>query len=81
MHTVNSYPISVDFVPSKNVYVCEHKKKWKNKAFASGANRDEMIEGARSLGIDLWEHVSNVLTAMQSIAAEISLDGSVLLLE
>lgn len=65
--------------PSKSILdmqVGSIKKKWKNKAFASGANRDEMIDGAQLLGISLWDHVSNVLKAMQSIATDISLDGS-----
>jgi len=65
--------------PSKSILdmeVSSIKKKWKNKAFAAGTNRDEMIDGAKLLDIDLWEHVTNVLTAMQSIASEISLDGS-----
>jgi len=52
------------------------KKKWKDKAFAAGANRDEITLGAMELGIDLWEHVNNVILAMRSIAEELSLDGS-----
>jgi len=52
------------------------KKKWKDKAFAAGANRDEITLGAKELGIDLWEHVNNVILAMRSIASELSLDGS-----
>ncbi len=52
------------------------KKKWKDKAFAAGANRDEIFQGAKELGIDLWEHVNNVILAMRAIAKELSLDGS-----
>jgi putative nucleotidyltransferase with HDIG domain len=51
------------------------KKKWKDKAFAAGTNREEMEQGARELGVELWEHVGNVIRAMQPIAAELGLNG------
>jgi putative nucleotidyltransferase with HDIG domain len=51
------------------------KKKWKDKGFAAGANREEIERGAQELGIDLWEHVTNVIHAMQPIAVELGLDG------
>jgi putative nucleotidyltransferase with HDIG domain len=51
------------------------KKKWKDKAFAAGTNRNEMEEGARELGIELWEHVGNVIRAMQPMAEELGLNG------
>jgi putative nucleotidyltransferase with HDIG domain len=51
------------------------KKKWNNLNFAAGANRMEMQQGAAEFGIDLWDHITNVITAMQSIAAEIGLAG------
>ncbi len=54
------------------------KKKWKDKAFAAGANRDEITLGAKELGIDLWDHVNNVILAMRSIANELKLDGSLI---
>ncbi|MDP2964455.1 MAG: HDIG domain-containing protein [Pelolinea sp.] len=65
--------------PSKSLLdmeISSVKKKWKDKAFAAGVNRDEIAKGAQKLGIDLWDHVNNVLQAMRSIASEISLDGS-----
>jgi putative nucleotidyltransferase with HDIG domain len=49
------------------------KKKWKDKAFAAGANRDEIALGAEDFEIDLWEHVSNVIEAMRRIAPELGL--------
>jgi putative nucleotidyltransferase with HDIG domain len=52
------------------------KKKWKDRAFAAGANRSEMESGAREINMDLWEHVDNVIFAMRSIATEIGLDGA-----
>jgi putative nucleotidyltransferase with HDIG domain len=51
------------------------KKKWKDKAFAAGTNREEMEAGAQALGIELWEHVGNVIRAMQPIAADLGLNG------
>jgi putative nucleotidyltransferase with HDIG domain len=52
------------------------KKKWKDKAFAAGANREEIEQGAAELGVDLWgEHVGNVIAAMRRIAPELGLDG------
>jgi putative nucleotidyltransferase with HDIG domain len=53
------------------------KKKWKDKAFAAGTNRAEMEEAAKDFGIDLWEHVGNVITAMRKIAPELDLVGNV----
>jgi putative nucleotidyltransferase with HDIG domain len=65
--------------PSRALYdlkVKSVKKKWKDKSFASGANREEMEQGAEELGIELWEHVSNVIAAMNEVAADLDLAGS-----
>lgn len=66
--------------PSKDlreVEVKSIKKKWKDRAFAAGANRDDIEHGCTDLGVDLWEeHVPLVLEAMQGIAADLGLDGS-----
>jgi putative nucleotidyltransferase with HDIG domain len=43
------------------------KKKWKDRAFAAGANREEIAKAAEEFGIDLWEHVGNVILAMRTI--------------
>ena len=51
------------------------KKKWKDKSFAAGANREEMERGAAEIGVNLWEHVGNVIEAMRSIAPELGLAG------
>ncbi len=51
------------------------KKKWKDKAFAAGANRDEIAQGAEEFGIELWEHVANVIEAMRRVAPELGLTG------
>lgn len=50
------------------------KKKWKDRAFAAGANREEISHAAEDFGIELWEHVENVIQAMRRIAPELGLD-------
>ena len=65
--------------PSKSLYdltINSVKKKWKDKAFAAGVNREEIELAARDFGIDLWEHISNVILAMQEIAPLINLVGN-----
>ncbi len=49
------------------------KKKWKDKAFAAGANRQEIEKATQEFGVDLWEHVGNVIVAMRGIAPELGL--------
>jgi len=51
------------------------KKKWKDRAFAAGANREEISKAAQEFGIELWEHVGNVILAMRTIAPELGLAG------
>jgi putative nucleotidyltransferase with HDIG domain len=51
------------------------KKKWKDKAFAAGANREEIARATEDFGVDLWEHVGHVIQAMRRIAPELGLDG------
>jgi putative nucleotidyltransferase with HDIG domain len=52
------------------------KKKWKDRSFAAGANREEIERGAQEFGVELWEHVDNVIQAMRPIAAELGLQGN-----
>jgi predicted hydrolase (HD superfamily) len=52
------------------------RKKMKDKAFARGVNRDDIINGAADLGVDLEEHIAFCIEAMKGIAAELGLDGS-----
>lgn len=64
--------------PSKNIAdlkVKSVKKKWKNQNFAAGANRDEIAQGAEEFGVELWEHVGNIIASMQGIAEQIGLAG------
>lgn len=62
--------------PSKKlseVTVGSVKKKWKDKAFAKGVNREDIEKGAQELGVTLDEHIDLVLKAMQSIADKLGL--------
>jgi len=47
------------------------KKKWKDTRFAAGANREEIAQAADDFGVELWEHVANVILAMRGIGAEL----------
>jgi putative nucleotidyltransferase with HDIG domain len=49
------------------------KKKLKQPSFASGVSRDDVYEGAELLGLELDEHIANVIAALQPIAAELGL--------
>jgi predicted hydrolase (HD superfamily) len=52
------------------------RKRMKDKAFARKVNRDDIINGAASLGADLDEHIAFCLEALKSIAAELGLEGA-----
>lgn len=47
------------------------RKKMKQKSFAAAINRDDLVNGAADLGVDLDEHVGVVLGAMQGIAVDL----------
>jgi putative nucleotidyltransferase with HDIG domain len=49
------------------------KKKWKDRAFAAGANREEITKATEEFGMELWEHVSNVILAMRRISPDLGL--------
>jgi putative nucleotidyltransferase with HDIG domain len=49
------------------------KKKLKQPSFAAGVHRDEVYEGAEQLGIELDEHIRNVVEAMRPIAGQLGL--------
>ncbi len=52
------------------------KKKMKDKAFARSINRQDIVQGAIELGVDLEEHIAFCIEAMKAIASELGLDGS-----
>ena len=55
------------------VDVAAVKKKWKDKGFARGVNRQDIEEGTADLGEPLDEHIQSVIEAMQGIADELGL--------
>ncbi|MGD1000648.1 MAG: HDIG domain-containing metalloprotein [Candidatus Brocadiia bacterium] len=62
--------------PSKKLAEVEVKtvmKKWKEKSFAAGVNRQTVEQGSRELGVPLEEHVGIVLKAMQGVSAQLGL--------
>jgi len=52
------------------------KKKWKDKSFAAGVNRDVIEKGAGMLGVELGELISDVIMGMREVAEEIGLKGN-----
>ena len=66
--------------PSRSVNDLEAssvKKKMKDKAFARGVNRDDVLQGAAELGVSLDEHIAFVIGAMRERAALLGLEGTV----
>ncbi|MCB0328961.1 MAG: hydrolase [Bdellovibrionales bacterium] len=64
--------------PDKSIHelqVKSVKKKFKDKAFARGCNRDEMKQGAEELEVPMDDHIQNVISAMQAVADELGLAG------
>ena len=65
--------------PSKSVLEVEAssvRKKMKDKAFARGVSREDVIAGANELGVDLDEHITFVIGAMQRAAGALGLAGT-----
>jgi putative nucleotidyltransferase with HDIG domain len=65
--------------PSKSLAELDAKsvrKKMKDKAFARSVNRDDIINGAADLGVDLEEHITFCIGAMKAIAEELGLAGT-----
>lgn len=52
------------------------KKKFKDKAFARGCNREDIRKGAEELDVELDRHIENVITAMRERAEELGLAGT-----
>lgn len=51
------------------------RKKMKDKAFAKGVSRDDVVLGAQDLGVDLDEHIQFVIDAMRGVAGSLGLAG------
>ena len=64
--------------PSKSIHDVKAKsirKKWKDARFAANVSREDITEGAEALGVELWEHIGNVLNSMKRIAPALGLEG------
>ncbi|UCG56291.1 MAG: hydrolase [Phycisphaerales bacterium] len=65
--------------PSKSVLDMKAKsvrKKWKDKSFAAGVNRDVIEKGAEMLGIELSELIGDAIMGMREVADDIGLRGN-----
>lgn len=65
--------------PSKSILDLELKsvkKKWKEKGFAAGVNRELIVAGAQDLGMELDQVISETIKGMQNVADEIGLKGN-----
>ena len=51
------------------------RKRMKDKAFARSVKREDIIDGATGLGVDLDEHITFCIEAMKSVAQELGLAG------
>ncbi len=61
-------PTGLDGLEPKSV-----RKKLKQPSFAAGVHRDEVYAGAELLGLELDEHIANVIAALQPIGPELGL--------
>ncbi|HXR16188.1 MAG TPA: HDIG domain-containing protein [Terriglobales bacterium] len=65
--------------PGKSLAEVEAKsvrKRMKDKAFARKVNRDDIVNGAAGLGVDLEEHITFCIEALKPIADRLGLEGS-----
>jgi predicted hydrolase (HD superfamily) len=58
------------------VEVAGMKKKMKDKGFARAVNRDDIVNGAAELGVELDEHIAFCIRAMQANAEELGIAGA-----
>jgi len=64
--------------PTKSIHdvdVAGVKKKMKDKAFARGVNRDDIVKGAAELGVPIEDHIANCIAAMRASAETLGLQG------
>lgn len=64
--------------PSKSILDLEAKsvkKKWKQKSFAAGVNREVIENGAKMLGMDLNDVITETINGMRNVAEELGLKG------
>jgi len=52
------------------------RKKMKQASFAAAVSREDIARGAELIGLDLDEHIDNVIAAMRDVAERIGLAGA-----
>jgi predicted hydrolase (HD superfamily) len=65
--------------PTKSIFDVDPqsvRKKMKDKAFARGVHREDIISGAQELGVDLDAHIGFCIAAMRSHAEALGLEGA-----
>ncbi len=65
--------------PNKSIFEVETdsvKRKLKDKAFARGVNRQDVLQGAAELGLPLEEHITFCIEAMKGAAEQLGLRGN-----
>jgi predicted hydrolase (HD superfamily) len=65
--------------PSRSILDLEVKsvkKKWKDKSFAAGVNREIILKGVELLGMELDQVIQETINGMRPVAAEIGLKGN-----
>lgn len=66
--------------PSKSIFEVDVeavKKKFKDKRFAAGVNREDVIRGAAELGVELDVHIAFMIEALKLAADELGIRGTV----
>jgi predicted hydrolase (HD superfamily) len=65
--------------PTRSIFdvdVASVRKKMKDKAFARGVHREDIIQGAQELGLELDAHIAFCIAAMRSSAGVLGLEGA-----
>ena len=65
--------------PTRSIHsvdVASVRKKLKDKGFARSVSRDDIVNGAAELGVDLDQHIDFCIQAMRARAAELGIEGT-----
>ena len=65
--------------PTRSIHsvdVAGVRKKLKDKAFARSVSRDDIVNGAVELGVELDQHIDFCIQAMRARAAELGIEGT-----
>ncbi len=76
---LSSFVVAVALVrPSKNIAdvdVAAVKKKMKDKGFARAVNREDIVNGAAGLGVEVDDLIADVIAALQARATSLGIAG------